>query len=90
MFILKVCFLGTLGELNNPHNLPPSVLTVMKTVKISSLYCQTTTWLDQQARHFNDEQDEYHNGYDERDGVENFAIQLWQTMINLYINSINL
>ena len=61
----------------------------MKTVKISSLYCQTTTWLDQQARHFNDEQDEYHNGYDERDGLENFAIQLWQTMINLYINSIN-
>jgi len=29
-----VCFLGTFGEPNTPHNLPPSVLTVMKTVKM--------------------------------------------------------
>ena len=55
MFMLNVCFLGTLREPNDPHHLPPSVLTVMKTLKIGSLYCQTTTWLDQQARHFSDE-----------------------------------
>jgi len=31
-------------------------------------YSQTITWLDQQARHFTDEQDEYHNESDESDG----------------------
>ena len=29
-----------LREPNNPQHLTPSVLTVMKTVKLSSLYCQ--------------------------------------------------
>jgi len=38
MFILKVCFLGTLGEPSNPHNLPHSLLTVMKTVKKEDHY----------------------------------------------------
>jgi len=63
-----------LGEPNNSHHLLPSVLTVMKTVKKSALYCQTTTLLDQQARYFTDEQDEYHKGSDERNGLKNFAI----------------
>ena len=63
-----------LGEPNNPHHLLHSVLTVMKTVKTSALYCQTTTWLDQQAMYFTDEQDEYHKGSDERNGLKNFAI----------------
>ena len=31
-------------------------------------YSQTITWLDQQAMHFTDEQDEYHNESDESDG----------------------
>jgi len=31
-------------------------------------YSQTITWLDQQARHFTDAQDEYHNESDESDG----------------------
>ena len=31
-------------------------------------YSQTITWLDQQAMHFTDEQDEYHNESDEIDG----------------------
>ena len=31
-------------------------------------YSQTITCLDQQARHFTDEQDEYHNESDESDG----------------------
>ena len=31
-------------------------------------YSQTIPWLDQQARHFTDEQDEYHNESDESDG----------------------
>ena len=30
-------------------------------------YSQTIPWLDQQARHFTDEQDEYHNESDESD-----------------------
>ena len=37
MFILKVCFLGTFGDPNNPQKLPPSVLTVMKTVKMKTI-----------------------------------------------------
>ena len=31
-------------------------------------YSQTITWLDQQAMHFTDEQDEYHNESVESDG----------------------
>ena len=31
-------------------------------------YSQTIPWLDQQARHFTDEQDEYHNESGESDG----------------------
>jgi len=39
MFILSL-FSRHLREPNNPHHLTPSVLTVKKTVKLSSLYCQ--------------------------------------------------
>ena len=46
-------------------------------------YSQTTTWFDQQAMHFTDEQDEYHNGSEERNGLNNCAIQLLQTTISL-------
>ena len=42
-------------------------------------YSQTIPWLDQQARYFTDEQDEYHMSLT-RVMVDSFAITLWQTM----------
>ena len=39
-------------------------------MKTKIILVKTTTWLDHQARHFVDEQDEYHNESGESDGRE--------------------
>ena len=53
-----------MGELNILRQLVHTILTEMN----KDHYSQTIPWLDQQARHFTDEQDEYHNESDESDG----------------------
>ena len=45
-------------------------------------YSQTIPWLDQQARHFTDEQDKYHNESDESEGRQ-FCIDVMADNVSI-------
>ena len=83
MFILKACFLGTLREPNNPNPFDSQYIDGScdehSENKFIILSDYNLAWSRSKAVC-------ERNGlemFDERNGLEKFAMQLWQTMIYL-------